>query len=241
VFLYFCAASLLIAIFAEYHSLKSWENNTGFLIFMCIYLLYPASMIIIALLPVTRGWLKEPGPAVRVIFNPVIIIIFLLLMGIGPALLKYIDSRGMYIACVISNVLTSSSTQDNWPYALVDDKAETAWIPWANPSGRNEWLDLILDEPTDICIVEIFPGAYSSSDKNIFTRYNRVKSGYLLFPDGLKIPFILEDANSAQHIILNPVRTDRLRIVITDVYSGSIEQVLHVSGIKLIMKTRRFK
>jgi hypothetical protein len=241
VYLYSCAAGLIMPIITLYLSLNTGESNTGVLIFMCIYLVYPLSMILITLISSTRAWVKDQGPAVKVIFHPAIIIIFLLLTGFGPASFRYLDLKGMYIPCSIRNVSVSSSLQHNWPYTLIDGKTELAWIPWTNPSGRNEWIDLVLDETTDINVVEIFPGAYSSTDKNAFGSYNRIKSGYLLFEDGLKIPFTLEDKNSAQRIVLTPVKTGKLRIVITDVFNGSLEQVLHVSEIAVLKHTRRFR
>lgn len=224
---------------------KRWTPDMLEIIILLVFAMYPVMLFAISFRKKTREWAAAAGPKIRYMFNPVILLIFALVMLCGPVYIEIINARGRYVTYqIVPQGITASSQQKDYAAANAVntyDSYYAGWSPWANPSGINEWIELKLPDGAVTCAIDIYPGANHNGDRRMFARYNRVRSGYILFTDGTKHLFSLKDSPVEQRIEFEPRTTGSVRIVITDIYKGSESDTLYIACINVLKKVELFE
>ncbi len=106
-------------------------------------------------------------------------------------------------------------------WMAVDRSPGTAWAESARGPGIGEWLELDLDQRTEVREIRVFPGHQKRSD--LFRKYNRPSRLKVEFDDGTSAVVDLRDEMGMQTF---PVQADArsAKVTIEDVYRGTNER-----------------
>src|SRR5690554_4838259 len=144
---------------------------------------------------------------------------------LGLVELKWVHHYPGYLIPEISMVKASSTLFDGKLYSvrgLIDDNPQTAWVEGKENEGIGEWVEFIFDPGHEIKKIKIING-YARSEA-LYKANNRVKRAEISF-DGKRFPIEMEfkDMIMEPHIFKfqNPIRAERVRITILDVYKGT--------------------
>lgn len=144
---------------------------------------------------------------------------------LGLVALKWIHPQPGYLIPEILTVRASLTLFDGKLYSvrgLIDDNPQTAWVEGKEDEGIGEWVEFIFDPIREIKTIKLING-YARSEE-LFKANNRVKRAEISF-DGKRFPIEMEfkDMVMEPHIIKfpNPIRAERVRITILDVYKGA--------------------
>lgn len=124
-------------------------------------------------------------------------------------------------------VATASSTQkdisaynfDYSPKQVLDQDFSTAWIEADKEAGIGEWLEINLSGEKEIDKFGIVPGF--AREGSIYRENNRVKSITIEFSNGDPVKKDLEDIYGMQFVEFPMVKTNKVKITINEVYSGT--------------------
>lgn len=119
----------------------------------------------------------------------------------------------------VSNVLS-----EDLLYSAFDADESTMWIEGVRGNGIGEAITIMLDDVHEVNGVTIENG--NRRNRELYEKYNRVKTINVTFSDGSQRQFTLDDSfyEPCQVNFINPVRTDSLKIEILEVYEGTTYQ-----------------
>ncbi len=119
------------------------------------------------------------------------------------------------------------------PAYAYDWNRQTSWQDGNEySSGDGEQITLYLAEPTELYMIQIFPG--NASSEEMYQANERIKKAEISFSDGKTVTYEFDDTfvEEYQTLWLNqPVVTDYISIEILDTYSGDKYDDLSVSEI----------
>jgi hypothetical protein len=121
-------------------------------------------------------------------------------------------------AVTVSSALPPAGAVDYGSENLVDGEPATAWNEGSSGDGTGEWVEVALTGPADVSRVLLWNGY---QHEEAFETNNRVAELRLELSG---MPFVapLLDVEGPQVVKLpQPVRTDRIRLVIERVYPGN--------------------
>lgn len=104
---------------------------------------------------------------------------------------------------------------DYGPENLLDGNVESAWIGGGIGPGAGQWIELVFDFPVRVERLGIFNGHQA---KDQFDKFRRIRSGQIVYPDGVEVAFWLRDEPGEQIIKCGGKPTKSLRIVIDQVF-----------------------
>ncbi|MBU1167367.1 discoidin domain-containing protein [Patescibacteria group bacterium] len=102
---------------------------------------------------------------------------------------------------------------------VLDNDFSTGWIESDMEAGIGEWIEVNFGEEKEFDKLGIVPGF--GRDEEIYQENNRIKEMTLEFGDGTTIKKELEDKYGMQIIEFDKVKTDKVKITIEQVYSGT--------------------
>ena len=107
---------------------------------------------------------------------------------------------------------------------MFDNDVMTAWCEDVQGNGIGETITLMLDDYHEVNGININNGTKYNSDD--YEKYGRVKKIMVTFSDGSQREYELkDDFYETCHVnFINPVKTNSLKIQITDVYEGTTYQ-----------------
>lgn len=136
-------------------------------------------------------------------------------------------------------VKVSSQKMDfGLPYApenLLDGDTATPWVGGGVGAGPGQWIDLFFDIPVRVEKLGLFNGNQADGQ---FREFRRIRSGRIVYPDGVEARFWLRDEPGEQIIECRGKPFKSLRILIDDVFpKGELtgKMKVAVSEIKLYL------
>ncbi len=125
------------------------------------------------------------------------------------------------------------SETDHSAAMAFDGLLETSWTEGQAGEGIDEWIEIDLGELTDITTISIWGGDYSDGSKR-FSEQNRIKrADVILTTEDGEVTKTMELGDRYTRTELRtgskPIR--KVRVVIKEVYSGSIFDNTHISEI----------
>lgn len=121
------------------------------------------------------------------------------------------------------------------PDNLLDNDPTTPWVGGGIGAGPGQWIDLIFDIPVRVERLGIFNGNQAEGQ---FKEFRRIRSGRILYPDGVEARFWLRDEPGEQLIECRGKPFKSLRITIDEVFpKGELtgKKKVAVSEIKLYL------
>lgn len=124
------------------------------------------------------------------------------------------------------------------PYApehLLDGDATSAWAGGGVSSGVGQWIELDFGMAVRVERLGIFNGHQGEGQ---FDKFRRIRSGRIVYPDGVETKFWLRDEPGEQVIECRGVAVKTLRIVVDKVFpKGALvgNKKLAVSEVKLYL------
>ncbi|WP_419785371.1 discoidin domain-containing protein [Pseudodesulfovibrio sp.] len=121
------------------------------------------------------------------------------------------------------------------PENLLDGDPESAWIGGGIGSGKGQWIDLDFGMPVRVVKLGIFNG---NQAKGEFENYRRIRSGRIIYPDGVETQFWLRDESGEQLVECRNRPFKKLRIQVDQVFPKgdfTSKMKLAVSEIKLYL------
>lgn len=121
------------------------------------------------------------------------------------------------------------------PENLMDGDSTTAWVGGGIGPGKGQWIELNFGVPTRVARLGIFNG---NQAKGEFENFRRIRSGRIIYPDGIETQFWLRDEPGEQVVECRARPFKNLRIVVDDVFpKGDVtaKKKLAVSEIKLYL------
>jgi len=121
------------------------------------------------------------------------------------------------------------------PENLLDGDPGTAWIGGGIGPGKGQWIDLAFGVPVRVERLGIFNGNQAEGE---YENYRRIRSGRVIYPDGIETQFWLRDEPGEQVVICRGRPFKSLRIQVDDVFpKGDLtsKMKLAVSEIKLYL------
>lgn len=122
------------------------------------------------------------------------------------------------------------------PYApehLLDGDLDTAWAGGGLGAGEGQWIELQFDYPVRLDKLGIFNGHHGEGK---FEEFRRIRSGYIVYPDGASSRFWLHDEKGEQIIECDGRPSKSVRIVVDGVFpegEWAAKKKLAVAEIKL--------
>jgi hypothetical protein len=100
----------------------------------------------------------------------------------------------------------------------------TAWCEGADGPGIGEWIEMRAESPQRVCGILILNGYYKSED--LYLRNNSISKLKVVTDEGERSYSLLQGTDGFQEILFDqPVETKCIRLVIEDVYLGSMNGV----------------
>lgn len=135
-----------------------------------------------------------------------------------------------------SAIVHYSATSQKDGYAvdnMFDNDVMTAWCEDVQGNGIGETITLTLDDYHEVNGLNINNGMKYNRDD--YEKYGRIKKIMVTFSDGTQREYELkDDFYEACHVnFINPVRTNSLKIQITDVYEGTTYQDTCITDINI--------
>lgn len=126
-----------------------------------------------------------------------------------------------YMEFSASSTLPPSKTGNYEPGNVDDDDPGTAWVEGAKGHGVGEWIQVeFTGEFTEVPISKIgIISGYAKGER--FKQNNRIKKAQLVFSNGRRVSINLKDTAEMQYFSFEPVLTDKVKLVIEDVYPGT--------------------
>lgn len=124
---------------------------------------------------------------------------------------------------VVSSSSVRKSDEGNFyfPNFAFDNNPSSAWCEGAKGAGVGEWLQFNFDRDVMLKQIKIQPG-YFKNEKS-WVKNNRLAEAALLFSDGTTRNVRLEDKMQTQTIDVGRVRTNWVKIKISDYFAGSAD------------------
>lgn len=104
---------------------------------------------------------------------------------------------------------------------VLDGDLQTAWIEGVPGPGLGEWIRCDFDREVKLNRVRLTPGYFKNA--SIWRQNNRVAAATLYFSDGTSRSYTFPDQMQWQPLDTGGVRTRFVRLVITDMYPGSVD------------------
>ncbi len=104
------------------------------------------------------------------------------------------------------------------PEYLLDSDTTTAWAGGGLSGGPGQWIDLIFDIPIRVNQLGIFNGNQAPGQ---FKEFRRIRSGRIIYDDGVETRFWLRDESGEQIIECRRKPSKTIRILIDEVFPKS--------------------
>ncbi len=141
-------------------------------------------------------------------------------------------SQGDFTLCA-SSVRSPEYGNSYLPVNMLDGNDRTAWVEGVRGDGTGQWVVFDFQSRRKIRQVLIKNGYGKNSD--IFHKNGRVQSGELVFSNGQRIPFRLDDHAEQQVIdVASSGDAAWMQLKVTSVYAGWKYQDLAINEIRLI-------
>ena len=124
------------------------------------------------------------------------------------------------------------------PENLLDNDPGTAWVGGGIGPGKGQWIELVFGVPVRVEKLGIFNGNQAEGQ---YENFRRIRSGRVVYPDGIETQFWLRDEPGEQIIECRGRPFKTLRIVVDDVFpKGELtaRKKLAVSEIKLYLSLK---
>lgn len=124
------------------------------------------------------------------------------------------------------------------PENLMDGDPTTAWVGGGIGPGKGQWIDLVFGVPVRVEKLGIFNG---HQGKGQYENFRRIRSGRILYPDGIETQFWLRDEPGEQVVECRGRPFKTLRILVDDVFPKgemTAKKKLAVSEIKLYLSLK---
>jgi hypothetical protein len=124
------------------------------------------------------------------------------------------------------------------PENLLDGDPDTAWVGGGIGPGKGQWIELVFGTPVRVEKLGIFNGNQAEGQ---YDNFRRIRSGRIVYPDGIETQFWLRDEPGEQIIECRGRPFKTLRIVVDDVFpKGELtaRKKLAVSEIKLYLSLK---
>lgn len=129
---------------------------------------------------------------------------------------------------------SASSYLDNYPPEyVIDENYDTAWVEGVEGNGTNEWILLEADEEIEVNGMQIINGYLKTWD--LYLQNNRLKKIVIEFSDNSTMEKELNNEMfNFQNIDFNKtIKTQFIKIIIVEVYEGSIYDDTCISEIRI--------
>ena len=185
--------------------------------------------------PLTN-WQKEN--AIKYSIREKISFIFLaLFFSVGTHGIAYIGNENIYKKEEVEITGNDAGSSAGYKFSnAMDGKLPTFWEAFI-PFGIGTKTTIRFAEDP-ISFLQIYPGDGSSD--SAFKKYNRLKSGEIIYSDGKKFKFELKDAPEFQEVAIPEESHNQISITIESVYPGK-ENKTHIAEIKLLKKVKYFQ
>ncbi|HEY0546816.1 MAG TPA: discoidin domain-containing protein [Pyrinomonadaceae bacterium] len=104
---------------------------------------------------------------------------------------------------------------------VLDGDLQTAWIEGVPGPGLGEWIRCDFDREVKLNRVRLTPGYFKNA--SIWKQNNRLAAATLYFSDGTSRRFTFPDEMQWQPLDTSGIRTRFVRLVISDMYPGSVD------------------
>ena len=124
------------------------------------------------------------------------------------------------------------------PENLLDGDSGTAWIGGGIGPGKGQWIDLSFGVPIRVEKIGIFNG---NQAEGRFEQFRRIRSGRIVYPDGVSVQFWLRDEPGEQVVECRGRPFKSLRIQVDEVFpKGDLtsKMKLAVSELKLYLSLK---
>lgn len=101
------------------------------------------------------------------------------------------------------------------PEYLLDGDPATAWVSGGISAGKGQWIELAFGVPVRVEKLGIFNGHQGGGQ---FAKHRRIRTGRIIYPDGVESQFWLRDEPGEQVVQCRGVAVKTLRIVIDKVF-----------------------
>ncbi len=128
---------------------------------------------------------------------------------------------------------------DRVPEMAFDGRIDTSWSEGQAGAGVDEWIEIDLGQMTDVGSVSIWAGDFSDGTKR-FGEQNRLKVAEVIFvsEEGAETRVMEFGDRFTRHEIRIGKAIRKLKVVVKEVYAGSIFDNSHVAEIALDFPTR---
>jgi hypothetical protein len=150
-----------------------------------------------------------------------IALLFLVLIaGGGIVLWRYTGAKEP-ITATASSTRSPAGEITYDPGNVLDHSLATAWSEGVSGPGKGEWLRCDFGSEVKLNRIIITPGHFKTPE--LWKQNNRLASATFYFSDGTSRGSTFPDRMVEQRIELGGVRTKWVRMVINDVYLGSVD------------------
>jgi len=135
------------------------------------------------------------------------------------------------VAARASSSLPVAGAISYGPDNLLDERPSTAWNEAAGGPGTGEWVELVLAKPADVARLLIWNGHQKGA---LFYENGRVRELRIDVGDATFTAQLLDTRGPQAVDLPQPVRGDRLRLTIQEVYPGTRYDDVALSQIEVL-------
>jgi hypothetical protein len=150
----------------------------------------------------------------------IVLVILILIAAVG--LMVWFNSGAKEtITATASSTRSSAGEITYHPGNVLDQSLATAWSEGVSGPGRGEWLRCDFNREVKLNRIIITPGYFKTPE--LWKQNNRLASATFYFSDGTSRGFTFPDRMVEQKLELGGIKTSWVRMVIGDVYLGSVD------------------
>ncbi len=131
------------------------------------------------------------------------------------------DRLPLQVSMVASSTRVPMRAFTYGPSHVTDRNLQTAWIEGVPGPGYGEWLRSDFDREVKLNQIIFTPGYFKNA--SIWKQNNRLAAATFQFSDGSSRRFTFPDRMQEQRLDVGGIRTKSVRLVIDEIYPGSVD------------------